>query len=263
MSLPPPFRTLVKTISIHMKLSMVRPMFQFIILFQPFIFATLGILIYGHSDAEQIFHYVVLGSGFMTLWSSIVFSSASDVNRERMYGTLEIIFTSPTSFANTLIGKIIGNTIWGILSMFISFVYLTVLYDVQIQINYIWLFFGSFLLNIISLSIFAFFLAMSFTLSRQATMLMNCIEYPIYLICGFMFPISILPAWIQPISWLLPPTWTIELFRDVTGNQLIVNDIMQTIIILIVLSFIYLALAVIFYRLVDKKARIAGTLGVY
>jgi ABC-2 type transport system permease protein len=256
-------RAMLHTVKVHMKLSMARPMFQFVILIQPFMFATIGILIYGEAESEHIFHYVALGSGFMTLWSSIVFSSASDVNRERLYGALELIFVAPTSFANTLVGKIIGNTILGILSMMISIIYLLIFFRIRLEISEPFLFVLSFLFVIVTLSVFAFFLAMAFTLSRKVEMLMNSIEYPIYLICGFMFPISHLPDWAEPISWVLPPTWAIQLLREVSRESITFNHVWQPFSCLVLVTILYLMLAKGCYILVEKKVRIKGTLGVY
>ncbi|GIO25856.1 ABC transporter permease [Ornithinibacillus bavariensis] len=256
-------RALLRTIRVHMGLSMARPMFQFIIWASPLFLATIAIFIYSSRSPEDIFHYVILGSGFMALWSSIVFSSASDINRERYYGTLEIIFVSPVPFFIVLIGKIIGNTIWGFLSMVISFIYLVFLFGVHITIPNPMVFFLCTLFVLLALTVFSFFLSLAFTLSRQAEALMNFIEYPIYLICGFMFPVSILPIWVQPISYLLPPTWAIELLRAVSTNEFSINMIEKSLIGLVVVTMIYMVLGIFCYRAVEKKARISGKLGVY
>lgn len=256
-------RALTHTIKIHMKLSLARPMFQFIIFVMPFLFATVAILIYKNATPEQIFHYVVLGSGFITLWSSIVFSSASDVNRERYYGTLELLFVTPTSFATILAGKIIGNTIWGVLSMLLSFIYLLGIYRVEISIYHPKMFIVSYIVVLLSLSVFAFFMALSFTLSRQAEALMNMMEYPIYMICGFMFPITILADWIKPLSWALPPTWSIELLRITSLESLNTDQWVKVGGILLLLTVLYLWIAIYFYRMVDRRTRIKGNLGVY
>ncbi|WP_456276649.1 ABC transporter permease [Bacillus sp. AK128] len=256
-------RSLYQTILVHMKLSIARPMFKFIIWISPLFFSTLAIFIYGTDSSETIFHYVFLGSGFMALWSSIVFSSASDVNRERFYGTLEIIFISPVPFAITLIGKIIANMIWGLASMALSFLYLKIVFQLELNFYHPWLFGPALILVLLALSVFSFFLALAFTLSRQAEALMNFIEYPIYLICGFMFPISYLPAWVQAFSYLIPPTWAIQLLRDVTTETLSYQSIIVSFTAIMVLILFYVLIGLYCYRLMDLKARISGKLGVY
>ncbi|MFF2752498.1 ABC transporter permease [Psychrobacillus sp. NPDC058041] len=259
----PTIRALLHTIKVHMGLSIARPMFQFIIWISPLFLATISFFIYGSESPEKIFQYVVLGSGFMALWSSIVYSSASDVNRERYYGTLEIIFVSPTSFSIILVGKIIGNTLWGLLSMIISFIYLVLIFRVEVSIVHPLFFIGSLIFVFFALSVFSFFLSLAFTLSRQAEALMNFIEYPIYLICGFMFPVAILPIWVKPISYILPPTWAIELLREVTMENATFSLIGKPLIVLLFLTIIYVVLGVFCYKAVEKKARILGKLGVY
>ncbi len=256
-------RALVHTIKVHMGLSIARPMFKFIIWISPLFLATIAVFIYGSSSPEKIFNYVVLGSGFMALWSSIVYSSASDINRERFYGTLEIIFVAPVSFAVVLIGKIIGNTIWGLLSMVISFLYLLLIFRIEVPIYHPWLFIGTFFFVLIAIAVFSFFLSLAFTLSRQAQALMNFIEYPIYLICGFLFPIAILPFWVQPISYLLPPTLAIDVLRKVTAENATMALVGKPLFALIILTFVYILLGIYCYRAIEKKARISGKLGVY
>ncbi|WP_047985984.1 ABC transporter permease [Ornithinibacillus californiensis] len=256
-------RALFQTIRVHMGLSMARPMFQFIIWLSPLFLATIAIFIYSSASPEEIFHYVILGSGFMALWSSIVFSSASDINRERFYGTLEIIFVAPVPFVVILIGKIIGNTVWGFLSMVISFVYLMIIFQVEITIPNPFAFVSAIILVLFALIVFSFFLSLAFTLSRQAEALMNFIEYPIYLICGFMFPVTILPLWVQPLSYALPPTWAIELLRVVTVENSTFESIKIPLTGLLITTMIYVALGYSCYRAVERKARISGKLGVY
>ncbi len=39
---------------------------------------------------------------------------------------------------------------------------------------------------------------------------MNVIDYPIIVLTGMVFPISIFPKFIQYISYLLSPTWAME-----------------------------------------------------
>lgn len=254
---------LTHSISLQMKLSIARPMFQFVIWISPLFYATITYLIYGAQSPEKIFQYVVLGSGFMGLWTSIVFSSASDVNRERMYGTLENIFVAPVSFAYILMGKIIGNTIWGLLSMILSFVYLSLVFQIEVPTIRPMLLVLGLMFVVIGISIFAFVMALLFTLSKHAVDIMNVIEYPIFLICGFLFPLTILPDWVKVISYALPPTWAIHLLRTVTNYTSTYTEILVAFSGLVVVSMVYVVMALLSYRAVDRKARIDGKLGVY
>ena len=48
---------------------------------------------------------------------------------------------------------------------------------------------------------------------RSSWALGSSLELPIWLICGFLVPLSMLPDWVRPISWLLPPTWGVAAVR--------------------------------------------------
>lgn len=246
---------------VQMLLSIARPMFQFIVWVMPLFTATLTYFIYGGQSPERVFQYAVLGSGFMGLWSSIVFSSASDLTRERYYGTLESIFITPTSFSVILMGKIFGNTIWGIVSMVMAFIYLKVLFGVQLPDFSVPLLIATLLIVIFAICVFAFLLALLFTLTRYSNTIMNVIEYPIFLLCGFVFPITILPGWLNWISYILPPTWAIEALRNVTGVTTLFTY-KEALLGLSFVTLLYIAFAIAVYSYVDKKARQSGQLEV-
>lgn len=254
-------RAFFHSIKVQMFLSIARPMFQFIIWVMPLFTATLTYFIYGGQSPERVFQYAVLGSGFMGLWSSIVFSSASDLTRERYYGTLESIFTTPTPFAIILMGKIFGNTIWGLISMAMAFLYLKILFSIQLPSLSVTRLIVTLLIVVFAICVFAFLLALLFTLTKYANTIMNVIEYPIFLLCGFVFPISILPGWLNWISYLLPPTWAIEAMRNVTGVTTIFTY-KEAIIGLSFVTLIYIVMAMFVYSYVDRKARQSGQLGV-
>ncbi|MGZ8694967.1 MAG: ABC transporter permease [Gaiellaceae bacterium] len=56
--------------------------------------------------------------------------------------------------------------------------------------------------------------AVSFVRYRTAWALGNLLEYPVWLVCGFLVPIALLPDWVRPISWLLAPTWGMSAIRE-------------------------------------------------
>ena len=49
---------------------------------------------------------------------------------------------------------------------------------------------------------------------RTAWALGNLFEYPVWLICGFLVPLALLPDWVRPISWVLAPTWGMSAIRE-------------------------------------------------
>ena len=91
---------------------------------------------------------------------------------------------------------------------------------------------------------------------------MNCIEIPIILLCGFVFPVEILPVWVLPISYALSPTWAVKLIRlSVSG----VDNRMEYFTILGILgciTMIYIVLSIFLCRTIEKQVRMKATLEV-
>jgi ABC-2 type transport system permease protein len=59
-----------------------------------------------------------------------------------------------------------------------------------------------------------FVLAMAAVRYRSAWALGAGLYVPVFLVCGFVVPLALLPNWVTPISWILPPTWGAAAVRD-------------------------------------------------
>ena len=42
----------------------------------------------------------------------------------------------------------------------------------------------------------------------------NMFEYPVWLVTGLLIPVALLPGWVEPISWVLAPTWGMRALSD-------------------------------------------------
>lgn len=239
-----------------------RSMFKFCVLVQPLIFGLILGMMYLNKSGDDFLVYVVFGSGIVSFWSSICFSSASDINRERFMGTLESIFVAPAGFKTIIIGKILGNTLWGLVSMAISGLFVTVVFQKTYHLTYPLLTVITLILMVVSFTAIALMLAGLFTLSRNTRLVMNSMDYPIFLLCGIVFPIEILPAYLRIISYALSPTWVVKLLRlSVSGGD--IWEIVWSLLILIVITGIYWLLGHFFFKKIDYKARVTASLGVY
>lgn len=248
---------------LQMKQSFSRPMFQFCILVYPVLFGWILYMMYQDSSQAELIGYVMIGTAIGSLWGSISFSSAGDIERERFMGTLEIIFNTPTKFIAIMVGKVIGNTVLGVCSMIVSFVFIMAAFKVPLIINNPLLFAISAAISIFSYIAIAMFMSACFTLSRNARALMNCMEYPVYILCGIVFPIEILPVWTRPLSYILSPTYTVKLLRMTMLGIENYNEYYILLGILFMITTIYSLLAISFYRFIDKRTRVLATLGVH
>lgn len=244
------------------KTSIGRPMFRFCVIAQPIIFGLILGMIYLEKSDLDFTLYAVFGSGLSTFWSSICFSSASDIHREKWFGTLENLYASPVGFKWIVLGKVIGNSIWGFISLCISFSVVSVVFKKTIIVaSYGWLFAGLLLMTI-SLVAIGYMFAALFTLSRNARIMMNFMEYPIFILCGILFPVDLLPKVLQYIAYAFSPTWAVKIIKfAVQGGS--TTEVIPYFIGLALITMIYSALSIYFFNRIDIKCRIEATLEVY
>lgn len=248
---------------LQMKVSFSRPTFRFCVLFQPILYAFLLYFMYQGKSPESFINYVILGSGIISFWSTICYSSAIDIERERFMGTLENLFSSPIGLKTAMFGKILGNTIYGILSIVISVVFIVTVFKVKIGIAHpIWFILGFFLM-VLSFIALSMLISSLFALSRNAKVLMNCIEYPIFILCGMAFPVDILPSWVRAISSILSPTWGIKILRMSVSNIYSFTEYLNVLLILTGITIAYFISANILYNKIDQEIRIKASLGVH
>jgi len=255
-------RVLISSSLLQMKQSFSRSMFKFCMVVYPLLYGFTLYMLYKDHDREQIISYVMLGSAVSSLWGTISFSSAGDINRERFMGALEIIFNAPSRFMIIMLGKVIGNTILGTASMIISIVFIVVSFGVPFTLADPFLFAIIFIIGILSFTAIAMLLSGLLTISRSTAVLMNCLDYPILILCGVAFPISVLPQWTIPFSYILSPTHFLILGRMCVKGISDYNLFSYHLLWLIGLTFLYTLLFLHFYKVIDIKARQHATLGV-
>ncbi len=248
--------------TLQIKQTFSRNMFRFMMLVQPIIFGTVLYLMFKNSSNDDLVAHVIFGTGLITIWGTIVFSSASDIERERRIGTLKYISCAPVKFIVVMSGKIFGNIILGLLSMVYSTLFIIFVFKVQFHIAHPFYFIFGMILTITSFMAISLMFSALLTLSRQARVFMNALDYPIYIICGLVFPIDMLPQFLRYISYLLSPTWANEILKLTARGITNYNDFYQKLIILTLIIVVYYILSIIFFKLIDKKARFDGTLEV-
>lgn len=256
------FAVLCSTMRVQMKQSFARPMFRFCLIANPILNTILLYEMYRSAAEENFMAYVVLGAGLMGLWSCICFSSAGDINRERYSGTLALIFATPARFPEIILGKIIGNTLISLLSLGISLLTAVVLYQVPLTLESPLYFLLALLAAVLAFVVISSVIACLLTLSRKTELYMNCIEIPIDLLCGFAFPVSVLPGAVQGISRCLSPTYAVELLRMSVWGVDEPAAFWNKLGILLGLTALYAVLSALLYRRIDRRVRIVATLEV-
>jgi len=250
------------TMRLQMKQSFARPMFRFCLICNPIVNTIFLYEMFLNKGTEAFLNYVVLGAGLMGIWGCICFSSVGDINRERWSQTLPLLYVAPGGFGLIIFGKVLGNTILSLLTFVISFITAGVISGQWLWIPHLSWFVVSMLLTVICFIVVSLCFAYIMMLSRKTELYMNLIEIPLVFICGFTFPVEVLPVWVQQISNLLAPTWAVRLLRMSVQPIVEMEQYIQYVGILVMELAIMILFTFGLYRWMDKRIRISATLEV-
>jgi ABC-2 type transport system permease protein len=248
---------MVAEVSIHTAFS--DGFIVFTILFQPIIIAVLALWML-QDKGEEYAMFVVVGSGLTGLWSSLLFISGNSINAERWMGTLESLVGMPTPFEVIVFGKNLANVVQSLISMIIGYMVAALLFGYSLNVQEPLLFGASILLTILAFICFGLIIAPVFVMNPGVRAWQNAMEFPVYVLCGFLFPIALLPGWTSPVSYLLPPYWAARALHGASTGGAPASEIYFAWAMLLLFSIIDLAIAGKLFELMLFKARSDGTL---
>lgn len=254
------WRTILIVAEMTMRQQMSDGFVVFTVLFQPIIIAVLGLWMLQDKGADAAM-FVVVGSGLTGLWSSLLFISGNSLTVERWSGTLESLVAVPTPFEVIVFGKNLANVIQSLISMVIGYFIAAFTFHYSLSIQQPVLFFVSVILAVIAFVSFALVIAPVFVMNPGVRAWQNAMEFPVYVLCGFLFPIALLPGWTTPISFLLPPYWAAVALHGTSTGGASLNETLVNWGMLLFFSLIDLLIASRLFKRMLYKARADATLG--
>ena len=94
-----------------------------------------------------------------------------------------------------------------------------------------------------------------------ATVWANALEFPMYIVGGFLFPVLLLPAWTTPISYVLAPYWAARALHASSSGNAPFSDVLLSWVLLIVFSVAYWFISAWLFRVLLRRAKQEATLG--
>ena len=179
----------------------------------PLFFATVAFFMYQAGNKDALF-YASLGASVMGVWAATSTAAGAALQRERWHGTLELLVAAPAHFSLVMLPVTLAMSTIGIYSMAATLLWGRLVFGISLHIAHPLLFCLAIAVTIVSIGMCGFLLAVSFVRYRTAWALGNLLEYPVWLICGFLVPLSLFPGWVEPISWSLAPTWGMRGIRE-------------------------------------------------
>ena len=221
----------------------------------PLFFSTVAFLMFRAGAGGESLVFASFGAAVMGIWSSTSTSAGSAMQRERWHGTLELLVTAPVHFAAILLPVTVAMSALGLYSMTATLLISRFVFGVDLPFEQPFSFAVALVATVASIGAMGFLLAVSFVRYRTAWALGNLLEYPVWLIAGFLVPLTLLPGWVRPISWVLAPTWGVDAIREAASG----GGPWPEIGLALGLGAVYLAIGVVVLETVLTGARRSGT----
>ncbi|UCC94169.1 MAG: ABC transporter permease [Thermoplasmata archaeon] len=166
---------------------------------------------------------------------------------ERVNKTLDRVLVTPVTEAEIVAGYAVAFGLIGTGQAVLLISWGIVGFDIFVEGNLALAILVAALLAIASMA-FGILLSAAARTEAQATQMIPLIVLPVFLLSGIFWPIEAVPAWLQPVAYILPPTHAVEALRSIMVRGWGLGEIWPQVAALLVFIAVYLMLATLSLR---------------
>lgn len=222
---------------------------------------------------SPIFPYMYLGNAFYIYVGQLMTGiSWAVIDDREHYKTLKYIYAAPVNFPVYLLGRGVARLLIASISVVVTILFGVFFLRLNIDLSAVnWpLFLVTLLIGVFMLSLMGLILAGAMLLLvHHMWELGGAVAGALYLFSGAIFPLSVLPAFLRPIGYLMPITYWLELLRrSLVGSvaqafpTLAGFNNSQLMGILLALTIAFAFISVGSFRWCENKARERGVIDV-
>ena len=229
---------------------------SFLAVLWPLFFGTVAFFMFQQGGNPEALIYAGLGAAVMGIWTATSMAAGTALHRERWLGTLELLVATPAHFALVILPVGLATSTIGVYCMATTILWGRVVFGIDLPIDEPLLMALAIPAALLSIGALGFLIGIAFARYRYAWALGSMTEYPMWLICGFLIPLTLLPNWVAPISWLLAPTWGMNAIRESSTGGTPLPDIAMCVL----LGAAYIVVGVLLTDRVLRAARVKASL---
>ena len=215
------------------------------------------------SDTSAVLALVLIGVPMMVIWQGSVFRMGWSLSTEMNIGTLELTLATRTPLALIMLGKALAITVFIILSSLAAFIIVVVVSRELLDIAEVGVFIPSLGIALFCLFSGAFIFAPLTVWVRGRPGFFSAIMPFGVAFSGFLYPVSVLPDTLEPLSWLLSTSWAMRAVISSIEGGSSTTDIAGYWTIAILISIAYWGLTLFLFKKVVARVRATGALGVF
>jgi ABC-2 type transport system permease protein len=179
--------------------------------------------------------------GILSMVIGLIVTSLS-VAREREMGTFDQLLVSPIQTWEILVGKMLPAMIIGIAESSLIMVLAILLYHIPLHGSLL-LFYFSMIVFVISIVGIGLFISSLSHTQQQATLGTFVFMMPTMLLSGFATPIENMPAWLEPITILIPIKYFFVIIKGIFLKNMAASEVFMNIWPMALIGFFTLLIA--------------------
>jgi ABC-2 type transport system permease protein len=211
---------------------------------------------------DDLSGFIFFGGVVSALVATAFWAMAMSFRNEQEMGTLEPTWLTPTAKGTLVVGRALGGMFWFVFSQIAIFAVGVLFFGLRLR----WEMFyavPALILATIALVGVAHLLAAIVLTIKDANLFIDCSNFLFATASGVAFPVSLLPGILQPIAYLLPTTYAMDILRQhALGTPPLIDPVLEY-AGLIATTIVMFPLGRWAFARADYRMRVQGTVGQY
>ncbi|MFH1225400.1 MAG: ABC transporter permease [Candidatus Diapherotrites archaeon] len=209
------------------------------------------------------FSFVLIGIAFTAYLSTALGTFSGTIRQAQVMGTLESMLVTPTSFTVMLFASSGWSFITTTINVIIHLLFGIFVFGVDLGNADIPAAIAILLLTIVSFGAAGIISACTILLFKRGNIFAWAFSSVSALLCGTLYPITILPAWLQAFSYFLPLTYALHGIRLALLQGYSLGALAGDLLALLAFAVVLVPLSIAVLRFTLRKARLDGSIAGY
>lgn len=176
-----------------------------------------------HAGRNDLLAFAVVAPALISLWRTSIMASGEIVNEDREEATMEPTIATPVAYSTVVLARVLAVSTVGLTGFPVVWLVARVLFGVHLVIDHPVVLALTLVAAAFAMSGTAVVMAALFALARSSRIFQQSLTYPFYVLGGVLVPVSLLPAWVRPLSRAVFLSWTADLLRSSLSPATVTN----------------------------------------
>ena len=206
------------------------------------------------------FSFVLIGIAFSSYLGVAMGTFSGSIGQGQVTGTLEAMLVTPTRLSTILISSSLWSFAWASFRIAVYLVAGAALFGINLSHANLSVAILIQILSILTFSSLGILSAGFVLVFKQGNPMNMVLNAASSLLAGVYYPVTVLPVWLRPLSYLLPTTYSLRAMRLAVLQGYSLRDLAPDLLILALFSAVLLPLSLAAFQFALRKAKIDGSL---